>query len=451
MSSTYEKRNLLKTIKNILLKYSICDNCLGRQFFSLIPGFTNEERGRILKISLLMDIFYSYNEEERREILERIVLNGQLFDIAKKINLFENKEINENDYKCYLCENKIKKENLKKISQKILNEIQSIEFKTFLIGSSIPVEIHEREDMIRSEYGIITGEDIKSEINREIGKILLSLTNKEVDFYNPDLVIITNIFDEIFFIQINPIFIKGYYKKFVRNLSQAPWICKYCRGTGCEKCNWQGRKYPSSISEIIGEPAVKIFEAIDYKFHAAGREDVDALVLGSGRPFVLEIIKPLKREIDLKILEKSINNFANGKIEVNNLSYTTRKEINELKTKSQKASKKYLAKVLFEKEVNEEKLKEVELKMHDIIIEQRTPTRVLSRRKDKIRRKFLYYIKAKKIDSKTIEFEIKTQGGLYIKELITGDNGRTIPNISEILENKAISIELSVIDIETLI
>jgi tRNA pseudouridine synthase 10 len=441
-----EKENLLEIVKNILLKYCLCDNCLGRQFSKLIPGLTNEERGRILKISLLMNILYSYKENEK-ENLKKIILNSQLFDIIEKLNLSIEK-INENNFKCHLCKNKIKKENIKNFSQKILNELKSIEFKTFLIGASIPVEIHEREDMIRSEFSLITGEDIKSEINREIGKNLLNLTNAKVDFYNPDIIIITNIFDENFFIQINPVFIKGYYKKFVRNLPQSPWICNYCRGVGCEKCNWQGRKYPSSISELIGETSVKIFEAIDYKFHAAGREDVDALVLGSGRPFVLEIIKPLKRTIDLKFLETSINNYSKGMIEVNDLCYTTKKEVNELKIKSQKASKTYSAKVFFEEEINEEELRNLELKMNNITIEQRTPIRVLNRRKDKIRRKFLYYIKAKKINSKIAEFEIKAQGGLYIKELITGDNGRTIPSISEIIKNKAINIELAVINIE---
>ncbi|MEM2555128.1 MAG: tRNA pseudouridine(54/55) synthase Pus10, partial [Nitrososphaerota archaeon] len=328
--------NLLEIVKNILLKYCLCDNCLGRQFSKLIPGLTNEERGRILKISLLMNILYSYKEIEN-EILKKIILNSQLFDIIEKLNLsIEKEKINENDFKCYLCENKIKKENIKNFSQKIFNELKTIEFKTFLIGTSIPFEIHEREDIIRSEYGLITGEDIKSEINREIGKNLLNLTNAKVDFYNPDVTIITNIFNDNFFIQINPVFIKGFYKKYVRNLPQSPWICNICKGVGCEKCDWQGRKYPSSISELIGEVSAKIFEAINYKFHAAGREDVDALVLGSGRPFVLEIIKPLKRTIDMKFLEKIINENAKGMIEVNNLCYTTKKEINELKIKSQK-------------------------------------------------------------------------------------------------------------------
>ena len=42
---------------------------------------------------------------------------------------------------------------------------------------------------------------------------------------------------------------------------------------------------------------------------------------------------------------------------------------------------------------------------------------------------------------------IKTEGGLYIKELISGDNGRSTPSISEILENPTICKSLDVIEV----
>lgn len=42
---------------------------------------------------------------------------------------------------------------------------------------------------------------------------------------------------------------------------------------------------------------------------------------------------------------------------------------------------------------------------------------------------------------------IKTEGGLYIKELISGDDGRSQPNISDILGIKAICEQLDVIEV----
>ena len=46
-----------------------------------------------------------------------------------------------------------------------------------------------------------------------------------------------------------------------------------------------------------------------------------------------------------------------------------------------------------------------------------------------------------------IELRIRCQGGLYIKELVTGDMGRTKPSVSEILKVKAVPLKLDVLDV----
>jgi tRNA pseudouridine synthase 10 len=48
-----------------------------------------------------------------------------------------------------------------------------------------------------------------------------------------------------------------------------------------------------------------------------------------------------------------------------------------------------------------------------------------------------------------LELQITGESGLYIKELISGDEGRTEPNISELLDNKVKKISLDVIKIHT--
>jgi tRNA pseudouridine synthase 10 len=42
---------------------------------------------------------------------------------------------------------------------------------------------------------------------------------------------------------------------------------------------------------------------------------------------------------------------------------------------------------------------------------------------------------------------IQCQGGLYIKELITGDEGRTTPSVAEILNVEAKPLELDVLNV----
>jgi tRNA pseudouridine synthase 10 len=51
------------------------------------------------------------------------------------------------------------------------------------------------------------------------------------------------------------------------------------------------------------------------------------------------------------------------------------------------------------------------------------------------------------INNKKLEIEIKGEAGLYIKELVTGDDGRTSPSISELLKNPARVESLDVVKI----
>jgi tRNA pseudouridine synthase 10 len=81
-------------------------------------------------------------------------------------------------------------------------------------------------------------------------------------------------------------------------------------------------------------------------------------------------------------------------------------------------------------------------------LHQRTPERVVHRRADRNRDKQIFLIEGKYIDPVHFFFKIKTQGGVYIKELVSGDNGRTQPSFTEIFGIEMQVIELDVVDIE---
>ena len=439
--------DILRKSIEILKTYPLCDYCLGRQFASIGSGLTNLERGRAIKTMLFMDACTRLREEAGdAEILKILAASG--FRAAAKS--LENLGLEAPEAKsCYICNGVLNRRRFNEIAERISEELKEYEFKNFVVGARIPPDVREREDLIRSEFEIDTGEDIKGDVTREVGRILLRRFDAVVEYHNPEIVVLVDIFSNDYLIQVNPLFIKGFYRKLVRDLPQTPWYCRYCWGRGCEYCNYTGREYPESISELIGNPALEFFEALDYKFHGAGREDVDATVVGTGRPFVLELKHPRRRYLDLRELERLINEKAEGKVEVSGLEYSSRRELRLLKSLSPMASKTYEAIVEFDGDVDEESLKEVEEKFRDIVIEQRTPRRVLKRRADKIRQKKLYYVEAEKLDERLVKFRIKAQGGLYVKELIDGDEGRTKPNIAEFLGRKPLRIDLSVIEVET--
>lgn len=439
--------DIIELAFKILSKYPLCDYCLGRQFATLGYGMTNLERGKALKTVMFMDA-NKLIREKNEEGLERLrILSTSNFPPATKI--LEDLGYERIDQKtCFICEGCLDGKRFRDISSKVIKELGEYEFNNFLVGARVPALTRDREDVIRSEYMITTGEDIKEDITREISRSIQKELGKMVEYKAPEIVVVADIFSETYEIQVNPLFIYGRYRKLQKDIPQTPWYCRECWGRGCAKCDYTGREYPESISELIGGPAVELFEAIDFKFHGAGREDVDAKVLGSGRPFVLELKHPRKRFIDLKVLEEKINQEASGKIEVLDLRYSSRKELRLLKSISPMVSKTYEAIVEFEREVDGEALNKIVSRMNDIVVEQWTPTRVLRRRADRLRKKRIYYVKAEKLDSKTVKFIIKAQGGLYVKELIDGDDGRTKPNIMEFLENKPEKIQLTVLEVE---
>jgi tRNA pseudouridine synthase 10 len=112
-----------------------------------------------------------------------------------------------------------------------------------------------------------------------------------------------------------------------------------------------------------------------------------------------------------------------------------------------KTEKTYRAIVTVAREVGEDDVKKLTNELSGAVIEQRTPLRVLHRRADKVRLKKVHELQIKLVTSRMMEATIRTQGGLYVKELVTGDEDRTVPSFSQLLGAKAECQELDVIDV----
>ncbi|MBD3227225.1 MAG: tRNA pseudouridine(54/55) synthase Pus10 [Candidatus Lokiarchaeota archaeon] len=442
---------ILETVKNIIGKYSLCDNCLGRQFALLITGLSNETRGKALKTVLLMRahkrVVGNENKEENLKLIEKIARNGQFIPARKTLEKYGIKVDEKKD--CYICMGIMN--NFDHYVKLVKNIIGSVEFNNFLVGSKFPSTIMEKEDSLRAQYKLNWGETIKGEFNRELGKLLLSnFEDKTVEFDRPEIVIVINIKKDEVELNINPLFIFGRYLKLIRGIPQTHWTCKNCNGQGCEECDNKGYKYKTSVEELISEKVIEICEGSGSKFHGAGREDIDALMLGTGRPFVIEIKNPKKLFIDLDNLKQEINAYAKEKVQVIDLEFSDRDRIRNIKANAQMARKTYRATVKISSEIHENKIKNLETLLSDVKIDQRTPNRVLHRRADKVRRKKIYSFSVSEISSNQFIATINTQGGTYIKELISGDEGRTHPNVSELLGGvECIVQKLDVIEVDS--
>ena len=115
--------------------------------------------------------------------------------------------------------------------------------------------------------------------------------------------------------------------------------------------------------------------------------------------------------------------------------------------KAESAQKEYRVLIEFENKIATKDLRLLEERLTNAMVKQKTPIRVLHRRADLTREKYIYEVKVKKLSPKKAEMKIRSQGGLYVKELVTGDEGRTTPSVSEFLENKAKPIKLDVLNV----
>ena len=435
---------ILEKTALLLTRYPLCDACLGRQFALLGHGLSNAERGWALKIALLLVAHRLANSGDERgyELLRALATNG-FFEPAELLLQKLGAEAQRRVGKCYLCEGVMAK--LDELAERALEALSDHEFSTFLVGVELPPFIEEREDELRAELGLEHGEGLRSELSREIGKRISALTGVQADFEKPDIVIIIEPFSGSVRLQVNPVFVAGRYRKLVRGIPQAKWICTRCQGRGCPRCGWTGKMYPTSVSELITEPMIEAFVAEGAAFHAAGREDVDARVLGSGRPFVVELKRPKKRNIDLRSLEEEINKRAEGLISVSGLRYADRRLVRRIKGEAEKV---YELVVEFEREISDEELRALEEALSGATIRQRTPKRVLHRRPDKLRLRKVHELKViERLGPRSVRLRVRCDGGLYVKELVTGDDGRTTPSISELIKVGAKPLELDVVDV----
>ena len=439
--------DVLEKAFELLSKYPLCDHCLGRQFALLGYSMENNVRGNALKVSLTMqanDLAQEKNPEGIK-CLKVLATNGfsrEAQETLKHLNkTLPKKEI---EIKCTLCDGKF--EIVDTLIQKALELIADYEFTTFLVGIELPTKVEEGEDEFKAAVNIGYGESIKHEFGRLLGKALTKRTGKKAEYLIPDLVVVFNPFLEKIRLQVNPLFVAGRYRKLLRTIPQSKWFCSNCRGRGCEKCGRTGKLYPESVEELSSKQLLEITQGEDAFLHASGREDIDARMLGSGRPFVIEISKPKKRFVDLKQLEAQVNADAIGKVEVSGLHFTTKDVVRHLK-KGEGSQKEYALLAEFEKELSLQDLRTMEEKLSSICIKQQTPQRVLHRRADLIREKYIYQVKVKKVSLKRALLEIRCQGGLYVKELVSGDEGRTVPNVSDLLKNRAKTLKLDVLNV----
>jgi len=424
--------------RELLSTGSICDSCLGRPFADRSFGLTNAERGRALRTTVAL-------------------ADDEDFDPTDPAD-------------CWVCEGYCG--TFDAIAETIVDELADVDFATYQVGTRVPPLVEENERLLREDADLEpdVGESMKREMNREVGRRVGAMTDTDVDFDRPDVLAVVDLegFDPLealesdtvtshaVDVQINPAFVYGRYRKLERDIPQTEWPCRECGGSGvqlgddgeepCDYCGGSGYMYDTSVEQVVRPHVVAAMDGEEGTFHGAGREDVDARMLEDGRPFVLEVKRPRVRDPDVEALEREINDAAEGAVEVEGLRLATYEMVERVKEHD--ASKHYRADVAFGEPIEEDAFDAALAELEGTTVDQYTPERVDHRRAGLTRQRTVYEIDGDLHEPTEAEVRLHGEGGLYVKELISSDNGRTEPSLAGLLETDAEVTALDVTGVE---
>lgn len=398
---------VLRQAANIVQSGAICDECLGRAFAQLGHGLANSERGKSLRIILSM------------------------LGIGDKAG------------SCWICEGFLR--DVDSWASRAVALSSGIKFDSYLFGVKLSPRLIEMERLFSERFCTNRAESLKHAINRRIGKAFeAQVAHGTLDIEKPHLSFVIDLVRNTIELRVLSLFIYGRYQKLTRGIPQTRWPCRHCRGKGCDHCNFTGKQYEESVEELMEKPFLDAAGSNSGHLHGAGREDIDARMLGSGRPFVLEVCSPRRRELDLVSLQAEVNKTQGGKIRIGKLKFVSRMMVSKIK--EIRAAKTYEALVSFEGDISSGSLREALCKLVGEI-KQRTPQRVVHRRADLTRTRRIHEIGGELVSPHQANITVKSEGGLYIKELVSGDNGRTAPSLASCLGIAAHVIALDVVEV----
>lgn len=313
---------ILAMALNILRSYALCDSCLGRQFAMLGYKLTNRERGRSIKIVLLM-------EAEASEDIDTIRILSSMGMLPEASATLQRRGVNPPEPQiCFICGGA--SERLQDIASKIVEATSSYEFNSFVLGIIVPGWVSEREDTVRSISSSAYCESLKSEFSRELGKLISSTLRVKFEPNKPDMSIVVDPFSISIDISPTPIYLAGRFRKLKPGLPIRSRLCRVCMGRGCDSCRGLGVR-EASVEYMFRRVSVELYGCESVKLYVPLDDGRDRIVLGLGRRFVLEIRKPRRRFVDPTLFKEKLRSISDGLIDICELSYVDRGFIRRMK------------------------------------------------------------------------------------------------------------------------
>ncbi|KAL6778806.1 hypothetical protein ACKKBF_B04560 [Auxenochlorella protothecoides x Auxenochlorella symbiontica] len=235
-----------------------------------------------------------------------------------------------------------------------------------------------------------------------------------------------------------PFHLGGRYTKLGRDIPQSPWFIDGERRGGV------------SLEERLAAVVLPGLRCSDASFLSSGREDMDVRMLGTGRPWALELRDAGRAPPDHGAcldLERGINEAEAGRVGVRGLRVLTPAEVAAIKAEDGDREKSYVALCWAPRPVGEQEVAQLEARQ-GLVIKQQTPMRVLHRRANLVRPRTVVCMRVRSVPSSScFLLGLRTQSGTYVKEFVHGDLGRTVPCLGDLLGMPVTILQLDVMDI----
>ncbi len=246
-----------------------------------------------------------------------------------------------------------------------------------------------------------------------------------------------------------PVYVAGRYMKHARGLSQTVFYCRRCRGKGrlrgatCSRCRGSGRFVEESVEDFVRPVIERAMQGRGSSFHGAGREDVDVRMLGTGRPFVVTVESPRLRSVDAAAVIAAVAEASGGRVTVADLVVVDRAVRRQIT--SEHGEKVYMVEVRAVGGALPEGAAALLAPLSGATLSQRTPQRVEARRADKVRERRVRELEVIESSADRLLLRLTTDPGLYVKEFVSGDDGRTVPSVAGALGIACLCTELDVV------
>ncbi len=237
--SEVEKKSL-----DLLRKYPLCDSCLGRCFARLSYGLSNKERGKSIKISLMLSLDSEIKEHEIEELSE---LKDIMFNMGRVAEPWFKLYFPKEEFQgraCFICNDEVEpmKDDFERKSYEALQEDK---ISSYVLGVRLSDSMKSIEDNLVINESLKYYESIKHEIKREVGKRLAE-RGFPPDMENPQWEVVYDLGTRSIF-------------KLKTTKKQLNFFNRLSRGVPIS--NWNS-SYPDSLSIEMERKGRKIYYAV---------------------------------------------------------------------------------------------------------------------------------------------------------------------------------------------